>query len=226
MPEPDDPAWRPTLDDEAKFLLTLSRGGALLLFTSHKAMEEAAQRLMPFIASMGLRAMKQGDAPKVRLLDALRAADGTEGAVLFATHSFWEGVDVRGRALRLVVIDRLPFKVPSDPLQLARAELCKKRGGNPFSDIALPDAALTLKQGVGRLLRSIDDAGVVAILDGRLRNRPYGGRLLKALPPMTRVGARRTLVTFWERFVAPPLGLPPPPLSLEGLPDEAIPVER
>ena len=130
-------------------------------------------------------------------------------AALFATSSFWEGVDVRGAALRLVVIDRLPFRVPSDPLVRARGEHAKSRGKDPFHDVAVADAALALKQGAGRLLRTVDDAGVVAVLDGRLRKRAYGRVFLDALPPMTRVGSRKTLAQFWTRFVEPQLGLGP-----------------
>jgi ATP-dependent DNA helicase DinG len=106
-----------------------------------------------------------------------------------------------------VCIDRLPFRVPTDPVRQARAELCKSRGGDPFNDIAVPEAALTLKQGAGRLLRGHDDAGVVAILDGRLRKKRYGAVLLDTLPPMTRIGGRPALTTFFARFVRPTLGL-------------------
>jgi ATP-dependent DNA helicase DinG len=205
MPEPQDASWSERFDDEVCSLLELTMGGALLLFTSTKAMQEAHGRLAAFATALGCPVFRQGDAPKNQLLKDLRAHDGETGAVLFATQSFWEGVDVQGRALRLVVVDKLPFKVPVDPLQKARAELCKQRGGDPFRDIALPEAALSLKQGTGRLLRSVDDAGIVAVLDGRLRSRSYGNLFMQTLPPMTKIGARAPLAEFWKRFVNPTL---------------------
>lgn len=205
MPEAKDRAHLARFLDEARFLLELSRGGALVLFTSHGALKEAAEGLRPVAAALGLPFLQQGESAKHKLLDELRRADGERGAVLCATRSFWQGVDVRGRALRLVVIDRLPFDVPTDPLVRARADLCAARGGDPFLDLAVPDAALALKQGVGRLLRDVDDAGVVAVLDGRLRTRGYGRAFLDALPPLTRIGARPALAEFWRRFVQPRL---------------------
>lgn len=208
MPEPDAEGFFERFAEEARFLIELSRGGALLLFTSYRALERAWEELAPFCESLGLVALKQGEAPKARLLEALRERSGEEGAVLFATQSFWEGVDVPGRALRLVVIDRLPFRAPTDPVQQARAELHRRRGRDPFEEISLPEAALLLKQGAGRLLRTHEDAGVVAVLDGRLRRRRYGRIFLETLPPMTRIGSRRALTSFWRRFVAPVLGLP------------------
>ncbi len=206
MPEAKDPAHAARFVDEARFLLELTGGGALFLFTSHGALREAADELRPVAAAMGLPFLQQGEGAKHKLLDELRRADGERGAVLCATRSFWQGVDVRGRALRLVVIDRLPFEVPTDPLVRARADLCAARGGDPFRDLTVPDAALALKQGAGRLLRDVDDAGVVAVLDGRLRTRSYGRAFLDALPPLTRIGARSALAEFWRRFVQPSLG--------------------
>ncbi len=217
MPEPDHATWTTRFDDEVLFLMALSKGGALVLFTSHRAMEEAVSRLRSGLEQLGIPILKQGERPKGVLLDELRRAGN---AALFATSSFWEGVDVGGAALRLVIIDRLPFRVPSDPLVRARAEHARSLGRDPFADLAVPEAALMLKQGAGRLLRTIDDAGVVAVLDGRLRRRRYGLTFLKALPPMTRVGARKSVLQFWVRFVEPALGLPPtsmPPLSVGGL---------
>lgn len=206
MPEPDQPTWAQQYDAEVVFLLTMSKGGALLLFTSHRAMDEAVNRLRPALDELGIPILKQGERPKGVLLDELRRLGN---AALFATSSFWEGVDVGGAALRLVIIDRLPFRVPSDPLVRARAEHARSLGRDPFADLAVPEAALMLKQGAGRLLRTVNDAGVVAVLDGRLRRRRYGATFLSALPPMTRVGARKSVVQFWIRFVEPALGLPP-----------------
>ena len=103
-----------------------------------------------------------------------------------ATSSFWEGVDVRGDALSLVIIDKLPFTSPDDPLLKARMEDCQLRGGDPFADIQLPDAVIQLKQGVGRLIRDVEDSGVIVICDNRLVMRPYGGVFLNSLPPAPR----------------------------------------
>ena len=202
MPEPDNAGWAKAFDEEALALLELSQGGALLLFTSHRGLDDAVNRLRPALEALNIPLLRQGDRPKGVLLEELRQSGR---AALFATASFWEGVDVRGAALRLVIIDRLPFRVPSDPLVRARAESVRTAGRDPFQEISVPEAALTLKQGAGRLLRSVDDAGVVAVLDGRIRRRGYGATFLAALPPMTRVGARKTLVQFWERFVVPAL---------------------
>jgi ATP-dependent DNA helicase DinG len=207
MPEPDHATYPARYADEARFLLELVKGGALFLYTSYAGLERGYADLLPLAQTIGVKARKQGDAQKRVLLDELRAADGETGALLCATHSFWEGVDVRGRALRLVCIDRLPFKVPSDPVRRARADLCKKNGGDPFTDIAVPEAALALKQGAGRLLRDVEDAGIVAILDGRLRGRRYGATFLETLPPMARIGGRSGLADFFRRFVQPALGL-------------------
>ena len=210
MPEPDQPGYSVRFDEEVLFLLELSQGGALVLFTSRRAMDDAVRRLRPGLEALGIPVLKQGERPKAALLDELRR----EGrAALFATASFWEGVDVVGKALRVVIIDRLPFKVPSDPLVRARGEHARSLGKDPFGDIAVPEAALALKQGAGRLLRSVDDAGVVAILDGRLRGRRYGATFLKALPPMTRIGSQKTVTQFWVRHVEPALGLAPERLN-------------
>ncbi len=207
MPEPQDKEYVRHFDDEVLFLLGLSKGGALLLFTSHRAMEEAVVRLQKGLELLDVPILKQGDRPKNVLLDELRQSGR---AALFATASFWEGVDVGGAALRCVIIDRLPFRVPSDPLVKARGDYARSRGKDPFNDIAVAEAALALKQGVGRLLRTVDDAGVVAVLDGRLRKRSYGRIFLEALPPMTRVGSRKTLAQFWMRFVEPQLHIVAP----------------
>lgn len=207
MPEPTSPAYAERFLEEARFLLETTRGGALFLFTSTAAMEEGYEALLPVARRLGVPAFKQGDMQKNKLLDELRAHADETGALLCATRSFWEGVDVRGRALRLVVVDRLPFEVPTDPLRKARAELCRSRGGDPFLDQSLPEAALALKQGAGRLLRDVDDAGIVAVLDGRLRTKRYGRVFLETLPPLTKIGGRPALLEFWSRFVRPSLGL-------------------
>ena len=138
--------------------------------------------------------MVQGDAPKQMLLSRFRAA---RSAVLVATMSFWEGVDVPGDALRLVVIDKLPFAVPSDPVVAARCRALEEEGQNPFLAYSVPEAAITLKQGFGRLIRTRTDRGIVAILDRRLRTRGYGSTLLAALPPARRTEKLSEVAAFW-----------------------------
>jgi ATP-dependent DNA helicase DinG len=136
-----------------------------------------------FRASMTLPVLVQGETSKGQLL---KQFIDKGNALLVATSSFWEGVDVRGDALSLVIIDKLPFTSPEDPLLKARMEDCRIRGGDPFTDVQLPDAVITLKQGVGRLIRDTDDRGVLVICDQRLVSRPYGALFLNSLPPTPR----------------------------------------
>ena len=162
-------------------LLEASQGGAFLLFTSHRARRAAARELRAAEWPAGWPLLVQNDAPREQLLRRFRDSGH---AVLLGTASFWEGVDVQGAALRLVVIDKIPFAPPDDPLVRARVQYLKQQGQNPFRDYQLPEAALALKQGVGRLIRSEEDRGVVMICDPRLRSRGYGRSLLAVLPPM------------------------------------------
>ncbi len=198
MPEPSAADFTPRLHDEIEWLVALFGGGALLLFTSHRALRQAHEALAPGMVAAGRLVLKQGDAPKHLLLARFR---DDEDAVLFATQSFWEGVDVRGAALRLVVIDKLPFRSPTDPVGAARAELEKQKGHDPFKTLSLPEATVALKQGVGRLVRTEADRGVVAVLDGRLRKKRYGKLFLDSLPDMVRLGSRKTVEQFFERVV-------------------------
>ncbi len=180
LPEPASPGYTAAVVAAARPLIEASGGGAFLLFTSHRALRTAAailERLLP--AHWPL--LVQGRAPREQLLRRFRASGR---AVLLGTSSFWEGVDVQGSALRLVLIDRLPFASPEDPVVRARIEHLESQGGNAFRDYQLPEAVLTLKQGVGRLIRSEDDRGVVVICDPRLRGRSYGRVFLSSLPPM------------------------------------------
>jgi ATP-dependent DNA helicase DinG len=187
LPDPGSPHYADAVVETAVELVDLADGGAFLLFTSHRALEYTARALrerwkLPD-GAMAYRVLVQGESPREQLLREFREHGD---AVLLGTTSFWEGVDVPGRALRLVVIDRLPFASPEDPLMRARLVRAREQGGNPFTDFQLPEAALTLKQGVGRLIRSEQDEGVVAILDPRLTGKGYGKQLLASLPPMTR----------------------------------------
>ncbi|MES2503894.1 MAG: ATP-dependent DNA helicase [Myxococcota bacterium] len=184
------------LEDELQALVKMSGGGTFLLFTSHRAMNAAHEVLQEQFESQGLQVFKQGDKPKLELIRDFVEAEKNFGGVLFATHSFWEGVDVQGKALRMVVIDKLPFKSPEDPIHKARCEQIEKEGRSSFYELSVPHAALTLKQGVGRLLRTHTDRGIVAILDQRLIQKAYGRVFLDTLPPMTRIHQQQSLRDF------------------------------
>ena len=186
---------------EAALPLVEAAGGrGFLLFTSHRALAEAARLLE---ARPGFRdrypLLVQGEAPRESLLARFRELGN---AVLLGTASFWEGVDVRGHALALVVIDRLPFAAPEDPLLKARLEGIRRRGGNPFHEFQLPQAVLALKQGFGRLIRDREDFGVVMLADPRLRTRGYGRTFLAALPPATVVTDVQEAASFLRRRLA------------------------
>ncbi|XCN75185.1 MAG: ATP-dependent DNA helicase [Candidatus Electrothrix aestuarii] len=176
FPEPNDAQYRTALHQELLQLITCSKGRALLLFTSFQSLELAWHSLQDQVSYPLLR---QGTCSRSLLLE--RFAEQTN-SVLFAVASFWEGVDVPGDSLSLVVIDKLPFEVPSDPVIMARMERIKAAGGNPFMDFQIPRAILTLRQGVGRLMRRANDRGVMAILDVRLFSKFYGRRFRANLP--------------------------------------------
>jgi len=182
MPEPSSPGYVAAVIKTARPLIEASEGGAFVLFTSHRALAQGAALLRSAWGDTPpYKICVQGEAPRERLLKEFRE-DGN--AVLLGTTSFWEGVDVKGGALRLVVIEKLPFASPDDPLVKARIEYLQTTGGNAFRDYQLPEAALALKQGVGRLIRSEEDYGTVVICDPRIVGKGYGRTFLKALPAM------------------------------------------
>ncbi len=176
--QPNDSQYTRAVCEAAVPVLASSRGRAFMLFTSHRALREASE-LMARLTRWPL--LIQGDAPRAALIDRFRE---TAGAVLLGTASFWEGVDVRGEALSLVIIDKLPFQAPNEPVLKARVRRIEQQGGNAFRELQLPEAVITLKQGVGRLLRDENDRGVVMIADPRLRGKPYGRVFLASIPPM------------------------------------------
>jgi ATP-dependent DNA helicase DinG len=179
LPEPSSADFTRAVVDVLLPLVDASRGRAFLLFTSHRALREAAAILREreeFVYPL----LVQGEAPRSKLLEQFASL---EEPLLLGTSSFWEGVDMRGDSLVLVVIDKLPFASPGDPMLKARLEAIAQNGGKPFFDYQLPQAVLGLKQGVGRLIRDTDDYGVVVICDPRLSSKSYGRQFLKSLPP-------------------------------------------
>jgi ATP-dependent DNA helicase DinG len=194
LPEPGDPAWLGAAEKRIAELVEASDGGAFVLSTSKRVM----QSLYASLAQTARRTvLVQGEAPKSALLEKFRQSSH---AVLVATMSFWEGVDVPGKALRLVIIDKIPFQVPTEPVVLARSAALEALGKNPFAHYHVPAAAITLKQGFGRLIRSRKDAGIVALLDKRVHTKSYGRALLSSLPPAKRTDDIAETKAFAERL--------------------------
>ena len=189
LPDPRTPSFTALASERIRELLLITRGRAFVLFTSYAQMKEIHQRLL---AQVGFPLLVQGDAPKNALLEEFR---GTPNCVLLATSSFWQGVDVQGEQLSCVIIDRLPFAVPSDPVVAARMRAITEEGGNAFYEYQVPAAVITLKQGFGRLIRSLNDRGVLALLDNRILKKAYGRVFLESLPQYRRTteldGVRR-----------------------------------
>jgi ATP-dependent DNA helicase DinG len=192
LPEPRDAGFLQALVDEVVPLLLASRGRTFLLFTSHRALRQVRELLLDRIP---YPLYVQGEQPRSLLLEAFRQSG--EG-VLLGTASFWEGVDVIGDALSLVVIDKLPFAAPDDPVIEAKSDLLRRAGENPFTLLYLPQAVISLKQGAGRLIRDVNDRGVLVLCDPRIRTRSYGQTFLASLPPMARAADRQEALQFLE----------------------------
>ena len=198
LPDPRTPQFCAKAADRIRRLLEITRGRAFVLFTSYAQMNDVYQRLL---GELEFPMLLQGDAPKTALLQEFRL---TPNAVLFATSSFWQGVDVQGEQLSCVIIDRLPFAVPSDPVVAARVKSIDADGGNAFFDYQVPAAVITLKQGFGRLIRSLHDRGVLVLLDNRILKKQYGKVFVESLPPYRRTTDMKVV----EEFFAGPTGLP------------------
>ena len=200
VPEPGRPGYPEMVRDLAERAVLASDGRSFVLFTAYSLLRRVHGELAPILGARGYRCLRQGEENRHRLIKTF-AADPT--SVLFATDSFWEGVDVPGRALEQVIITRLPFKVPTEPILEARAEAIEARGGDPFMEYTVPQAVIKFKQGFGRLIRHRDDRGVVLILDARVVKKGYGRIFLRSLPEARVVAAPRTEVfAAIERFFA------------------------
>jgi ATP-dependent DNA helicase DinG len=191
MPDPRTPQFTAKAAERIRQLLEITRGRAFVLFTSYAQMNEIHQRLLGEVEFPMLR---QGDAPKSALLEEFRL---TPNAVLFATSSFWQGVDVQGDQLSCVIIDRLPFAVPSDPVVAARVKAIDAEGGNAFFQYQVPSAVITLKQGFGRLIRSLHDRGLLVLLDNRILKKQYGRVFVESLPNYKKTTDMRAVEEFF-----------------------------
>lgn len=204
LPEPQQPDFIEKMVAAAIPVIKACGGRTFMLFTSYRAMHEAAELLA---GEFDYPMLIQGESPQREMIDKFRELGN---AVLLGTASFWEGVDVRGEALSCVIIDKLPFAAPNDPVLEARLETLRREGGNPFADYQLPQAVITLKQGVGRLIRDQDDRGLLMICDARLRTRSYGSVFLESLPRMPRTQKLEVV----ERFFSQEHPLKPPPTPI------------
>ena len=191
LPDPRTPRFTVKAAERIRKLLEITRGRAFVLFTSYAQMNDIYQRLLGEIEFPMLR---QGDAPKSALLEEFRL---TPNAVLFATSSFWQGVDVQGEQLSCVIIDRLPFAVPSDPVVAARVKAIDADGGNAFFQYQVPAAVITLKQGFGRLIRSLHDRGLLVLLDNRILKKQYGRTFVDSLPNYKKTTEMRVVEEFF-----------------------------
>lgn len=192
MPDPRHADFIAQATEKTRRVLEISRGRAFCLFTSYAQMREMHERLL---AQLPYPLLMQGSAPRHVLLQQFRE---TPNAVLFGTSSFWQGIDVQGEQLSCVIIDKLPFAVPTDPIMKARTDAITAAGGNAFNDLQVPQAVIALKQGFGRLIRSLSDRGVLMLLDPRIRTTRYGATFLDSLPPYRRTEEIGEVEKFFE----------------------------
>lgn len=206
MPPPQSPQFTEAVVEKALPLIEAAGGRTFLLCTTLRAVQKASDMLYDLFAERGINLplLVQGQASRTELLDRFRQLGN---AVLVGSQSFWEGVDVRGEALSLVIIDKLPFAPPDDPVLAARMEVLQKKGLSPFAVHQLPHAVITLKQGAGRLIRSESDRGVLAICDTRLVEKPYGRQIWQSLPPFTRTREADTVIRFLTDLRKPAIEL-------------------
>ena len=198
-PEPTEPAYQPFITSFMGDVLEITEGKGLVLFTSYKMLSETFPEVQGRLAKIGITVMKQGDDDRSRLLNKFNA---DVASVLMATDSFWEGVDAPGESLQIVIICRLPFKVPSEPIVEARLEAIVKRNGDSFLELSLPEAVTRLKQGFGRLMRRYADKGIVLIMDPRIVRKQYGALFLNSLPPtITSLKESRSIAIDIENFL-------------------------
>ena len=191
MPDPRDAGFTAQATMRIRQLLEITRGRAFCLFTSLAQMQQVHDALL---GQLDYPMLLQGSAPKTALIEQFRS---TPNAVLFATSSFWQGVDVQGEQLSCVIIDKIPFAVPSDPIVQARGRAIDEAGGNSFVDYSVPAAVITLKQGFGRLIRSLNDRGLLVLLDNRILKKQYGRIFVQSLPPYTRTTDIRKVEEFF-----------------------------
>jgi ATP-dependent DNA helicase DinG len=191
LPDPRTPQFTAKASEQIRKLLEITRGRAFVLFTSYAQMNDIHQRLL---GEVEFPILRQGDAPKSALLEEFRL---TPNAVLFATSSFWQGVDVQGEQLSCVIIDRLPFAVPSDPIVAARVKAIDAERGNAFFQYQVPSAVITLKQGFGRLIRSLHDRGLLVLLDNRILKKQYGRVFIESLPNYKKTTEMRVVEEFF-----------------------------
>jgi ATP-dependent DNA helicase DinG len=197
FPKPGDPSHVQHVAQLVTEAVIALGGRTLVLTTTLNAMRSIGEHLQSRLdARSHIEVLVQGQSPKRRLMERFRegASEGRAGCILVASASFWEGFDVPGEALQLVVIDKLPFPPPGDPLFEARSQRITREGGSAFADHALPEAAVTLKQGAGRLIRSETDQGILVVCDSRLSSMPYGRRLVRGLPPMRRLSDHQAFI--------------------------------
>ena len=190
LPDPSDRDYTRLFGERCRSLIEATHGYCFILFTSYRMLRWTAQYLDSKITNP---LFIQGDYQRS---DLLQRYIKSTGGVLLGTSSFWEGIDVKGDQLRCVIIDKLPFKSPGDPVYKKRLQLVNSQGGNAFMDVQVPEATISLRQGVGRLIRDINDRGIVVLCDNRINSKPYGKAMIDSLPAMSKTNSLQDVQTF------------------------------